>query len=93
MKELIKETLKELEEKIGTGLVKFLVERIMQELSLCNPKLKGFEVPEDPKRMNFKGFSEKDLENFYYLLTELGGFLVGGDFKYQALSRLQTNSS
>ncbi len=84
--ELLRKTLRELKASLGESLLKMLLERILEDLALSNPRLREVKVPEEVLSWDLSAFGDRELENLYYLLTELGGSLIGWDFKYRKLS-------
>jgi len=89
MDELIKEALKEGEKFIGRTALRFVVERIIYDLSLTNENLKDMEIPSDPTNVDISRFSDEEKRIFYYQLADILGSLVNPQLKEKLLKRLE----
>ncbi len=87
-KERLLKALRKVKDFVGENTLRLLLERIVYDLSLSNPKLKDVLIPEDPLRIDLSAFSDKELEEFYYLLADIGGVLVGESLKETLLKEV-----
>jgi len=81
----LRKALYRVSESVGRDNLRFIVDRIIKDLSITNPSLKDLEVPEDPGELNLDLLSEDELERFYYLLADISGSLVDESLKEELL--------
>jgi len=89
MDELIREALREGERFVGRTALRFIVERIIYDLSLTNESLKNMEIPSDPTDIDLSEMSEEEKRIFYYQLADILGALVNPQLKERLLRRLE----
>ncbi len=86
----LRKALERVSDFVGRTNLRFIVERIIYDLSVTNPSLKGVEVPEDPTELNLERFGDEDVERFYYLLADISGSLVGEFLKEELLREVES---
>lgn len=89
MDELIKDALREGEKFVGRTTLRFILKRIIYDLSLTNENLKSVEIPNDPTDIDLSKMSEEEKRILYYQLADILGALVNPQLKDSLLRRLE----
>ena len=76
-------------EAVGRANLRFVVERIIYDLSITNPSFRGLQVPEDPTELDLDLFGDEEIERFYYLLADIAGSLAGESLKEKLLKEIE----
>ncbi len=74
---------------VGANNTRLILERIVYDLSLTNPSIGRVQIPEDPAELDLSAFEDEEVRNFYYLLAEIGGAVIGEFFKERLLERAE----
>ncbi len=88
-RELLREALEETQKLVGANNARLILERIVYDLSLTNPSIGRVQIPEDPAELDLSAFEDEEVRNFYYLLAEIGGAVIGEFFKERLLERAE----
>ncbi len=88
-RELLREALEETQKLVGANNARLILERIVYDLSLTNPSIGRVQIPEDPAKLDLSAFEDEEVRNFYYLLAEIGGAVIGEFFKERLLERAE----
>ncbi len=88
-RELLREALEETRRLVGANNTRLILERIVYDLSLTNPSIGRVQIPEDPAELDLSAFEDEEVRNFYYLLAEIGGAVIGEFFKERLLERAE----
>ncbi|HHJ63374.1 MAG TPA: hypothetical protein ENJ61_00545 [Aquifex aeolicus] len=88
-RELLREALEETQKLVGVNNTRLILERIVYDLSLTNPSIGRVQIPEDPAELDLSAFEDEEVRNFYYLLAEIGGAVIGEFFKERLLERAE----
>ncbi len=86
---LIKEAFDEVSIYTGTAALRMIVERVIYDLSVFNPKIRDLNIPEDPRDMDFGLFSKNEAERFYFMFVDIIGALLGSEFKIALLRKIE----
>ncbi len=86
----IREVLKEIEDHIGRENLRKIIDRIMNDLSSHNPRLKDIGIPEDPCCIDLSMLGEEEKRAFFYMLMDIGGSIAGDKVRYSFLKRYNT---
>jgi len=81
--------LEETRRLVGANNTRLILERIVYDLSLTNPSIGRVQIPEDPAELDLSAFEDEEVRNFYYLLAEIGGAVIGEFFKERLLERAE----
>jgi len=88
-RELLREALEETQRLVGGSNTKLILERIIYDLSLTNPSIGRVQIPDNPAELDLSAFEDEEVRNFYYLLAEIGGAVIGEFFKERLLERVE----
>ncbi len=88
-RELLREALEETQKLVGVNNTRLILERIVYDLSLTNPSIARVQIPENPAELDLSAFEDEEVRNFYYLLAEIGGAVIGEFFKERLLERAE----
>ena len=87
MEDLLREVLGEGERLIGKDALRYILSRIVHDLSITNPSMGNLEIPLDPLEIDLSSLEEEEKRILLYELAELLGALAGPSVKHDILRR------